>query len=109
MESREVQQDKGNTMAAQRTVLDKMLMQWEAALCYEVQDSANEVHIMGDMNLDCLNNRWQEASYPLVSLSRMVIQCCNSNNFSQMVDKVTRIQHNSKKGDTSKSCMDHVS
>ena len=98
----------GNSMAAQRTVLDKMLMQWEAALGYEVQDSANEVHIVGDMNLDCLDNRWQEASYPLVSLSRMVIQTCNSNNLSQMVDKVTRIQHNSKKGETLKSCIDHV-
>ena len=81
----------GNTMAAQRTILDKMLMQWEAAVIHDVKDSSNEVHIAGDMNIDCLGDRWQDSNYSLVKLGRMVIQCCNSNNFSQMVDQVTRV------------------
>ena len=50
---------------------------------------------MGDMNLDSLNNRWLESDYSLVTLSKMVIDCCNMNNLTQMVDKVTRIQYNS--------------
>ena len=98
----------GNTMAAQRTILDKMLMQWEAAVVHDVKDSSNEVHIAGDMNIDCLEDRWQDSKYSLVTLGRMVIQCCNSNNFSQMVDQVTRVQHNSSKGETATSCIDHV-
>ena len=98
----------GNTMAAQRIILDKMLMQWEAALVYDAPDSANEVHIAGDMNIDCLEGRWQESNYSLVTLGRMVIQCCNSNNFTQMVNQVTRVQHNSTRGETATSCIDHV-
>ena len=71
-------------------------------------DHTNEVHVMGDMNLDSLNNRWQESNYPLVTLSKMVIDCCNMNNFIQMVDKVTRIQYNSVTDSTSSSCIDHL-
>ena len=53
-------------MAAQRSALDKMVMQWEAAVVHGDQDTANEVHIAGDMNL---------------------VEWCNDNNFTQMVEK----------------------
>ena len=98
----------GNSMAAQRRAQDRMLMQWEAALVYGNTDTTNEVHIAGDMNLDCMSGRWLESSYSLVSLGRMVADCCNSNNFSQVVDQVTRIQYNSIRNETSTSCLDHV-
>ena len=87
----------GNSLAAQRTALDKMLMQWEAAVMHGTQDTPNEVHIAGDMNVDCLKGKWLEPGYSLVTLGRMVVECCNSNNFTQMVDKITRIQYNSIK------------
>ena len=100
----------GNSMAAQRTALDKMLLQWEAAVVHGdgAQDTANEVHIAGDMNLDYLKGRWLESSYPLVTLGRMVSECCNSNNFVQMVNEITRIQYNSIRKETSVSCIDHL-
>ena len=87
----------GSSMAAQREALDKMLKQWENALAYDNPDASNEVHISGDMNLDSNGGRWLEADYPLVTLGRMVRDCCNFNNFSQMVDKVTRVQFNKVK------------
>ena len=36
------------------------------------QDTANEVHIAGDMNLDSLKGRWLELSYPLVTLGKVL-------------------------------------
>ena len=98
----------GSSMAAQRKALDKMLAQWEAAVSHGSQDTPNEVHIAGDMNLDCLGGRWLQSGYSLVSLGRMVDECCSSNNFTQMVDKVTRVQYNSVRNETSLSCIDHV-
>ena len=95
-------------MAAQRIILDKMLKQWEESVVYDAPDSSNEVHVAGDMNIDCWEGRWQEPNYSLVTLGRMVMQCCNSNNFSQMVDQITRVQHNSTRGETATSCLDHV-
>ena len=38
----------------------------------------------------------------------MVLECCNANNFKQMVDMVTRVQYNRVKQITMKSCIDHV-
>ena len=98
----------GNSMAAQRTALETMLMQWEEAIMHDNPDLPNEVHIAGDMNLDCLNGRWLESDYALVTLARMVLNCCNSNNFSQLVDKATRSQFNSVRNETSTSCIDHL-
>ena len=60
------------------------------------------------MNLDSLNGRWLEADYSLVSLSRMVMKCCNANNFTQMVDNITRVQYNSVSRRTVVSCIDHI-
>ena len=98
----------GSSIAAQRDSLDKMLTQWEAALVHSSPNTPNEVHIAGDMNLDSLGGRWLEADYSLVTLSRMVRDCCYLNNFNQLVDKVTRVQFNKVKGETATSCIDHV-
>ena len=98
----------GGSIAAQRKALEKMLAQWEDAVVHDQPDQPNEVHIAGDMNLDSLNGRWLQTEYPLVSLARMVIDCCNMNNFTQMVDKVTRVQYNSVSKSTKASCIDHV-
>ena len=98
----------GNSLAAQRTTLGKMLAQWEDAVVHGDPSVPNEVHIAGDINLDSLNGRWLESDYALVSLGRMVEECCNSNNFSQMVDKITRVQYNSVKKVTVTSCIDHI-
>ena len=98
----------GNSMAAQREALDKMLKQWENALVHGNPDTPNEVHIAGDMNLDSSGGRWLQADYPLVTLGRMVRDSCNLNNFSQLVDKVTRVQFNQVTKQTATSCIDHV-
>ena len=98
----------GSSMAAQRTTLDRMLLQWEEAVSHGTSGATNEVHIAGDMNLDSLGGRWLEPGYSLVTLGRMVEECCSSNNFTQMVDKVTRVQYNSIRKETAASCIDHV-
>ena len=38
----------------------------------------------------------------------MVIEFCDANNFKQMVNKITRVQYNSVKKETLKSCIDHI-
>ena len=98
----------GGSMAAQRGALEKMLGQWEDAVVHGNPDHPNEVHVAGDMNLDSLGGRWLEADYSLVTLGRMVRDCCLVNNFSQMVDQVTRVQFNKVKMQTTTSCIDHV-
>ena len=98
----------GGSMAAQRGALEKMLGQWEDAVVHGNPDLPNEVHGAGDMNLDSLGGRWLEADYSLVTLGRMVRDCCLVNNFSQMVDQVTRVQFNKVKMQTTTSCIDHV-
>ena len=98
----------GNTMAAQRSCLEKLLLQWEKAVNFGNPKTVNEVHIAGDMNLDSLGGRWLKPDYSLVSLARMVVDCCNAYNFTQMVDNITRIQYNSIRKQTSTSCIDHL-
>ena len=88
--------------------LRKQLDQWEEALEHDNPKAENEVHIMGDMNLDSYRNRWMEPDYSLVTLARMVVDSCSVNNFSQMVDKITRVQYNSIKNVTNVSCIDHL-
>ena len=58
---------------------------------------------MGDMNLDSYRNRWMEPDYSLVTLARMVVDSCNANNFTQMVNRITRVQYNSVKNMTNVS------
>ena len=60
------------------------------------------------MNLYSSGGRWLDLGYSLVSLVRMVDQCCIANNFSQLVDNVTRVQCNSVRRETATSCIDHV-
>ena len=98
----------GSSMADQRTALKLQLAQWEDALEYGNPDLPNEVHVAGDMNLDSLKGRWLEPGYSLVTLARMVVDCCNANNFTQLVDKITRVQYNSIQQTTSVSCIDHL-
>ena len=98
----------GNSMAAQRTSLEKMLEQWEEAVVYDNPSESNEVHVVGDMNLNSFNGRWLEPDYSLVSLSRMVLDICNAHNFTQLVDKITRVQYNSVTNETDVSCIDHL-
>ena len=98
----------GNSMAAQRTSLEKMLEQWENAIIHGNPDTPNEVIIAGDMNLNSLGGRWLEPDYTLVSLARMVVDTCNANNFSQLVDRITRSQFNSIRNETDVSCIDHI-
>ena len=95
-------------MAAQRSVLDTMLSQWENAIMYGNQNTPNEVHIVGDTNLNSLKGKWLEPNYHLVTLARMVMDCCNTNNFAQMVNNITRVQYNSVKKETVTSCIDHI-
>ena len=98
----------GNSLSAQRSNLEMFLNQWEMASEYNTPAEPNEVHISCDMNLDCLNGRWLEPSYHLLSLSRMVQNTCNAFNFSQLVKEPTRLQFNSIQNKTDISCIDHV-
>ena len=98
----------GNSLAAQRTALEKMLDQWGEAIAHGNHDEPNEVHIAGDLNLNTFGGRWLEPDYALVSLSRMVMDSCNINNFSQLVNTITRIQYNSVRNETDVSCIDHL-
>ena len=98
----------GNSLNSQRTNLSCFLAQWEAAVEYSNTGEVNEVHVSCDMNLDSLDDRWLRPDYHLISLSRQVQSCYNSNNFSQLVKEATRIQYNSVENTTSVSCIDHV-
>ena len=98
----------GSSLADQREALRLQLGQWEEALAHGSPDVPNEVHVAGDMNLDSLKGRWLEPGYPLVTLARMVVDCCNANNLTQMVDTITRMQYNSVEKKTCVSCIDHL-
>ena len=97
-----------NTLAAQKTTLDKQLLQWEKAVSHGNHNTPNDVHITGDMNIDNLKGRWLQFDYALVTLARKVIDCFNTFNFTQVVDKITRVQFNSIRNKTATSCIDHV-
>ena len=98
----------GNSLSAQLQYLTKFLFQWEDAACHNNPAEPNEVHVCGDMNLDCLDGKWLKSDYRLVSLSRLVQSTCNANNFSQLVTEPTRLQYNSVKNVTDISCIDHL-
>ena len=98
----------GNSVRAQRNNLDILLNQWEAATLFGSPEEANETHICGDMNLDCLNNKWLRADYHLISLSRMVQGACDVSNFTQLVNSPTRAQYNRARNVIDISCIDHI-
>ena len=98
----------GNSLRIQRDRLATFLSQWEAAINHSTSGEANEVLICGDMNLDALHDKWLSRSYHLYSLSSLVQDTCNVNDFTQLVKSTTRAQFNSVKGITALSCIDHV-
>ena len=98
----------GSSMACQKEVLQKMVSKWEIAATYETHDSQNELHIMGDFNLDCYKGKWLNGNYCLKPLATMVLDTCNILNLTQIVNQVTRIQYNSVSKEISSSCLDHL-
>ena len=98
----------GNSISAQKLNLELFLAQWEAATEHNNATEPNETHVCCDMNLDSLDGRWLRPDYHLLSLSRLVQDCSNVNNFSQLVMEATRVQFNSVQNTTAISCIDHV-
>ena len=98
----------GNSLSSQRSILERFLNQWEMACDHSSPSEPNEVHISCDMNLDCLDGRWLQSGYHLLSLARLVQSSCNSHNFSQLVKGPTRLQYNATQNKTEVSCIDHV-
>ena len=72
----------GSSISKQRQYLEKLLNQWELVCSHQNQ---NEVHFMGDMNIDFLKNKWLTPGYHLISLSRMLKITCDAFNLSQLV------------------------
>ena len=98
----------GGSLNSQKSNLEAFVSQWETAAEHGNSQEVNEVHICGDMNLDSLEGRWLQPDYNLVSLSRIVFNYCNMNNFHQLVKEPTRIQFNSVQNITNISCLDHI-
>ena len=96
------------TITSQSRNLAKFLTQWEEAMVHNSPYEPNEVHVCGDMNLDSLNGKWLQPNYRLISLSRLVQNTCNANNFTQLVKEATRFQYNSVQNTTDISCLDHL-
>ena len=98
----------GNSLSAQRSNLELFLNQWEMATEHNSPAEPHEIHVTGDMNLDCLTDRWLDPTYHLLSLSKMVQNTCNTHNFSQLVTDPTRFQFNNIQNKTEISCIDHL-
>ena len=92
---REHTSTEGKSIASQSQNLTRFLTQWEKAACLNNPAEPNEVHVCVDMNLDALQERWLQPDYRLISLSRLVQNICNANNFSQLVTEAPRLQYNS--------------
>ena len=95
-------------MAAQRISLSKMLAQWETAVHRGRPSEPNEIHVLGDMNVDSMNGRWLDPKYSLFTLGKLIIDFCNAHGFYQLVDQITRAQYNRIKNETAVSCIDHM-
>ena len=80
----------------------------KASVEYNNPSEKNEVHVSVDMNIDSLNGRWLESTYRLVSLGKLVQNCCDIGNFTQLVNEPTRMMFNSVTETTEISCIDHV-
>ena len=98
----------GSSISSQKQYLVSFLQQWENASTHDTTDDTNEIHVVGDMNLDALEGKWLRPGYHLVSLSRLVESACNVCNLTQIVHKPTRYQFNSITGKTDISCIDHA-
>ena len=73
----------GNSISIQRQSLQVFLQQWEMAVEHGAPVEPNEVHVSGDMNLDCLGGKWLDPDYDLLSLSKLFKNTCNSHNLFQ--------------------------
>ena len=98
----------GISINVQRTYLETLVSQWEEALFHKSNTRSNEVHIMGDFNIDMLKQNWLRPDYYLSSLSKILQAACKLGNFEQLLQKPTRFQFNSGKGITEESCIDHI-
>ena len=98
----------GSSVSAQKEYLSIFLAQWEDAVNHNAVCEQNEVHISLDMNLDHSPNCWLQSSYRLCSLTRLVENTCDTNNFTQLVKQATRFMYNSVANKTEMSCIDHI-
>ena len=98
----------GDTINSQKDYLNILLRQWEDATWHNFPVEPNEVHVSLDMNLDYRKESWLQPTYRLCSLTRLVQNICNTNNFTQLVTEPTRTMHNSVNNTTEISCIDHV-
>ena len=98
----------GDSINSQKDYLNILLGQWEAATIDKFPTEPNEVHVSLDMNLDYLKENWLQPTYRLCSLTRLVQNICNAENFSQLVREPTRSMYNSVSNSTEISCIDHV-
>ena len=60
------------------------------------------------MNLDYQKENWLQSTYRLCSLTKMVQNICDTNNFSQIAKQPTRTMYNSISGVSEISCLDHI-
>ena len=98
----------GDSINSQKEYLDKFLDQWEAAVEHNFPTEPNEVHVCLDMNLDYLKEKWLQSTYRLCSLTQLVQNTCDANNFTQLVLEPTRTMYNSVTDTTEIYCIDHV-
>ena len=98
----------GGSLEHQYVKLSTFVNQWEEAIYFGSPDEPNDVFILCDMNLDSYQDKWKNSSYKLYKLSQLVLRSCNTNNSEQIVNSVTRVQHNSVANFTSISCLDHI-
>ena len=98
----------GDSLNSQKEYLHIFVRQWEDATLHNFPLEPNEVHISLDMNLDYLKEKWLQPTYRLCSLTRLVENVCNANNFTQLVVEPTRSMYNSVTNTTEISCIDHV-
>ena len=98
----------GQGLVAQQSYLKTFLSQWEEATVHGGSSEPNEVHVCGDINIDVYQDRWLNADYSLLSLSKLIKSSCDISNFHQLVQDVTRVQFNSVTNITKMSCIDHI-
>ena len=98
----------GSTINDQKTYLNNFLQQWEDAVDHGQPREPNEVHFSLDMNSDYQKENWLQPSYRLCSLTRLVQNICNANNFTKIINEPTRSMYNSVTATTEISCIDHI-
>ena len=98
----------GTSLQSQRQYLEAFLQQWDLASKYDNRQEKNEVPIVGDMNLDSLNDKWLSSEYHLRSLAKLVQNACDIGGLYQLVSDPTRYQYDSVSGIGQFSCIDHV-